>query len=135
MMERKLLNIKEESMRKKFFVALLVFAVSFSLSAGLAIAEDTGSPFTDAVMKMFGFTSKTTEKGVNAVGTGIKKSTDVVIEHVKDTGDLVTGDISKTDDVLIKPIKAATTAVGEAAYGVLNAPLEAGQEVSEEDIK
>ena len=122
-------------MKKKIFVALLVFAVSFSLSAGLAIAEDIGSPFTDAVRKMFGFTSKTTEKGVNAVGTGIKKSTDVVIQHGKDTGDLVTGDTSKVGDVLIKPVKAATTAVGEAAYGVLNAPIEAGQEVSEEDVK
>ena len=122
-------------MKKKVFVALLVFALSFSLLAGMAIAEDTGSPFTDAVKKMFGFTSKTTEKGVNAVGTGIKKSTDVVIQHGKDTGDLIKGDSSKTDDVLIKPVKAATTVAGEVAYGVLNAPLEAGQEVSEEDVK
>lgn len=119
----------------RFFVIPLVLMLTLSLTSGVAMAEKKGSPFKELVLKMFGYTSKTVEKEVNTVGRGIKKSTDVVVEEVKDVGKLATGDASKAKDVLVKPVTGATEAAGETAYGVLNAPIEAGKEVKGEDVK
>ena len=38
-------------------------------------------------------------------------------------------------DTLEKPVRGATAVAGEAAYGVLNAPIEAGQETFGEEVK
>ncbi len=122
------------SSKAKFFVLVLVsaLALSFSMTTKAEAADKPGSPFQDAVMKMFGWTSKTTEKSVSAVGTGVKKTADVVVDEVKDAGELVTtGKGEKVKDVLVKPVTGTTEAVGGTAYGVLNAPIEAGKEVSE----
>ncbi len=119
--------------KAKFFVVLLVsvLAVSFSVTAKAETSDKPGSSFKNVVLRMFGWTSKTTQKSVNAIGTGVKKTADVVVEETKDLGELSTGKGSKVKDVLTKPITGTTEAVGETAYGVLNAPIEAGSEVSE----
>lgn len=121
------------SSKAKFFVALLVsvLAISFSMTAKAEMSDKPDSPFKNAVMKLFGWTSKTTEKSVNAIGAGVKKSADVVVEEVKDVGELATGKGSKAKDVLVNPVTGITEAAGETAYGVLNAPIEAGEEVGE----
>lgn len=104
---------------------LLVLVFTISLSAGVATA---GSPFKEMVLKVLGHTSKTVEKEVNTVGRGIKKGADVVAEEAKDIGGLATGD-SEVKDVLVKPVKGAADMAGETAYGVVNAPIEAAEEV------
>ena len=116
----------------RFFVILLVLVLTFSLTTGTAMA---GSPFKELCLKMMGLTKKTVEKEVNVIGRGIKKGADIVVEEVKDIGSLATGDASKTKDVLVKPITGTTEMVGETTYGVINVPIEAAQEVAEEDIK
>lgn len=118
----------------RFLAMPLVLVLILVLSTGVAMAEKS-SPFKDLVFKMFGFTKKTVEKEVNTVGKGVKKGADVVVEEVKDVGSLATGDTSKAKDVLVKPVKGTAKVAGETAYGVVNAPIEAGKEVAEEDIK
>jgi predicted component of type VI protein secretion system len=113
----------------RMFVMLLVMTLTLSLCAGTAMA---GSPFKEMVLKVLGHTSKTVEKEVNTVGKGVKKTADIVVEEVKDTGKLVTGDGSKVKDVLVKPVQGAAEVTGETAYGVINAPIEAGKKDSEE---
>ena len=110
----------------RFFAMFLVLVLTLSFTTGVAMAS---SPFKELCLKIMGVTTKTVEKEVNAVGRGVKKGADVVVEEVKDVGSLVTGDISKTKDVLEKPVRGATAVAGEAAYGVLNAPIEAAEEV------
>lgn len=121
------------SSKVKLFAVLLVSALvfSFSISTASAAASDKpGSPFKDAVMKMFGFTAKTTENTVNAVGSGVKKTGDMVGQEVKDTGEVVTGKGSKVKDVIVNPITKTTEAVGETVHGVVTAPIEAGKEAT-----
>ncbi|MFH0840112.1 MAG: hypothetical protein V1883_03755 [Candidatus Omnitrophota bacterium] len=117
--------------KAKFFVVLLVsvMAVSFSMVTKAEAADKPGSPFADAVMKMFGYGAKTTEKTVNAVGTGVKKTGDMVGQEARDLGDVATGKGSKVKDVIVNPVTKSTEAVGGTAYGVVNAPIEAGKEV------
>ena len=119
--------------RVKFFIVLLVsvLAISFSMTTKAEAADKSGSPFKDAIMKMFGYGAKTTEKTVNAVGTGVKKTGDMVGQEAKDLGEVATGKGSKVKDVIVNPVTKSTEAVGGTAYGVLNAPIEAGKEVSE----
>ena len=119
----------------RIFVVLLVLALAISLTADTAMAEKKRGPFAEACLKMMGLSKKTIEKEVNTVGYGIKKGTDVVVEEVKDVGKLATGDASKTKDILVKPVTGATKVAGETAYGVINAPIEATQEVYGEDVK
>ena len=116
----------------KFFVVLLVLVLTFSLSMSAAIA---GSPFAELCLKVMGASKKTVEKEINTVGRAIKGTADVIVEEGKDVGALLKGDGSKAKDVLVKPVKGATAVAGEAAYGVLNAPIEAGKEIAEEDVK
>ena len=115
----------------RFFVIMLTLMLTLSFLVGTAMA---GSPFKRLCLKAMGMTTKTVEKEVNVIGKGIKKTTDVVIEEVKDVGKAATGKGS-VEDVLVKPVRGATAVAGEAAYGVLNAPIEAAQEVTEEDVK
>ncbi|MBU4377074.1 MAG: hypothetical protein KKD29_06335 [Candidatus Omnitrophica bacterium] len=115
------------SSKAKFFVVLLVSVLAISFS--MVTKAEAGSPFADAVMKMFGYGAKTTEKTVNAVGTGVKKTGDMVGQEAKDLGDVVTGKGSKVKDVIVNPVTKSTEAVGGTAYGVVNAPIEAGKEV------
>ena len=115
----------------KFFVVLLVSALAFSFSISTARAEasDTpGSPFKDAIMKMFGYTAKTTEKTVNAVGGGVKKSADMVGQEVQDVGEVATGKSGKVKDIIVNPITKSTEVVGETVHGIVTAPIEAGKE-------
>ncbi|MDP3789678.1 MAG: hypothetical protein Q8R48_04675 [Candidatus Omnitrophota bacterium] len=119
------------SSKVKIFVVLLVSVLAFSFSMSTARAEASekpGSPFKDAVMKMFGYTAKTTEKTVNAVGSGVKKSADMVGQEVQDVGEAATGQGDKVKDVIVNPITKSTEAVGETVHGVLTAPIEAGKE-------
>jgi hypothetical protein len=118
-----------------FFVILLVLALTFSFMTNSEAAEKKGSPFKELCLKILGLSKKTVEKEVSAVGRGIKKGADVVVQEGKDIGALVTGDGSKAKDILVKPVKGATEMVGETTYDVINAPIEAGKEVAEEDIK
>ena len=108
----------------KFFVIMLILMLTLSFLAGTAMA---GSPFKELCLKVMGITTKTVEKEVNVIGRGIKKTTDVVIEEVEDVGKAATGKGS-VKDVLVKPVRGATAVAGEAAYGVLNAPIEAAEE-------
>jgi len=113
----------------KWVVVMLVLMLALSLSAGTAAA---GSPFKELCLKVMGMTGKTVEKEVNTVGRAVKGTADVVVEEAKDIGGLMTGDGSKARDIVEKPVRGATAVAGEAAYGVLNAPIEAGREVAEE---
>jgi hypothetical protein len=116
--------------KMRIFAVLLAAVLILSLASGAAMAaEKKGSPFKEMCLKLMGLTKKTVEKEVNTVGTTIKKTTDVVVEEVEDVGRLATGDGSKARDVLEKPVKGITAVGGEAAYGVINAPIEAAQEV------
>ena len=114
----------------KLFVLMLVAILALSLTTGVAMAEKKkGSPFKRAVLKMMGLAGKTVEKEVKAIGKGVKKTADVVVEEVKDVGKLATGDTSKVKDVLVKPVTGITEAVGETAHDVIVAPIEAAEEV------
>ena len=115
----------------RFFVVMLILMLAISLTTGTAMA---GSPFKELCLKAMGLAGKTVEKEVNVVGYTIKKTTDVVVEEVKDVGKLATGKGS-VKDTLEKPVRGATAVAGEAAYGVLNAPIEAGQETFGEEVK
>ncbi|MEA3305495.1 MAG: hypothetical protein U9R52_01615 [Candidatus Omnitrophota bacterium] len=123
------------SNKVRFLVMPLALVLVFALSAGTAMADGKSSPFKDLVLKMFGYSGKVVKKEVNTIGRGIKKGADVVVEEVKDIGSLATGNASKAKDVLVKPVKGAAKAVGETTYGIVNAPIEAGKEITEEDIK
>lgn len=121
--------------RARVFAVLLVSLLAFSFSISTARAGMTdkpGSPFKDAVLKIFGYTAKTTEKTVNAVGTGVKKTADVVVNEVKDTGELATGKGSKAKDILVNPVMGTTEAVGETVHGIVTAPIEAAKEMGGE---
>ncbi len=120
------------SSKAKFFAVLLAFALAFSFSiiTKAEASDKPGSPFKDAVMKMFGYGAKTTEKTVDAVSSGVKKSADMVGQEVKDIGEVATGKGEKVKDVLVNPITKSAEAVGETVHGVLTAPIEAGKEVT-----
>ena len=116
-------------------VLLLVAILIFSLAINAEAADKKGSPFKRLCLKAMGLSKKTVEKEVNAIGRGIKKGADVVVQEGKDIGMLVTGDGSKAKDILVNPVKGTTEMVGETTYDVINAPIEAGKEVSGCDIK
>ena len=118
----------------RYAVAILVFALVFSLAANAA-AEGKKSPFVQAMLKMMGMSKKTVEKEVTAVGRGVKKGADVVVEEVKDVGKLAAGDDSKAKDILVKPVKGTTEMVGQTAHDVIKAPIEAHQETYSDDVK
>ena len=111
----------------RIFITSIILILSVMLIAGAAEAKE--SPFIKMMSRVFGHTAKTVEKEVNVVGTGVKKTADIVVEEVKDVGKLATGDGSKAKDVLVKPITGTTEVVGETTYGVINAPIEAAEEM------
>ncbi len=121
-------------------VLILIAAVTLALVCGVACAEEKGSPFKELVLKIMGYGKKTVdagkrtvEKEVNAVGKGIKKGGDVVVEEAKDVGKLATGDMSKAKDILVKPVKGTTDMVGETAYEAIKAPADATKEAMQEE--
>ena len=121
--------------RTRLVAASLVLALILSVATTVMAEDKPGSPFKDLCLKLMGMSKKTVEKEVNAVGRGIKKGANVVVEEVKDVGKLATGDTSKAKDILVKPVMGTTEAVGETAHDVINAPIEAGKEVSGECTK
>ena len=113
----------------RFIILALVVILTISLATGAMAEEKVKSPFKRVFLKMIGLAGKTVEKEVKAVGKGIKKTADVVVEEVKDVGELATGDTSKVKDVLVKPIIGTTEVVGETAHDIIVAPIEAAEEV------
>lgn len=115
---------------KRFAVLVLAAVLVVSFAANVAFAQEKKeSPFKQVILKMMGLTGKTVHKEVNAVGEGVKGATDVVVKEAKDVGALVTGDTSKTKDVLIEPVKGTAEVVGQTANDVITAPIEATKEV------
>jgi len=121
--------------KMRLLVVMLALALALSFATSAAAEDKEGSPFKELVLKVMGVSKKTVEKEVNAVGRGIKKGADVVVEEAKDIGKLATGDVSKTKDVLVKPVTGTAEMVGETAHDVINAPIEAGKEVTKEETK
>lgn len=120
----------------KLFVLSMVVILTLSLAtSAMAEEKEIRSPFKRLILKAMGLAGKTVEKEVKAVGKGVKKAADVVVEEVGGVGELVTGDTSKVKDVLVKPVTGTAEAVGETAHDVITAPIEAAEEVSQEEIK
>ena len=85
--------------RTRLVAASLVLALILSVATTVMAEDKPGSPFKDFCLKLMGMSKKTVEKEVNAVGRGIKKGADVVVEEVKDVVKLATGDTSKAKDI------------------------------------
>ena len=111
-------------------VILIVFSVI--ISASYAEEKETlGAKFKKFWQGLFNYPAKVTEESVDVISDTGKKGTKVVTTEVKRVGEVTSGDVSKTDELIVEPLTGAAETVTSAVEETVEIPVEAAQENSE----
>lgn len=107
---------------------LLVFcfvAVSMSYAAEKGTA---GGKVKSFWRRLFNYPAKVTEESVTTVAETGKKGTGVVTQEVKTVGEVTSGDIAKTKELVTAPITGTAETAVKAVESTVKIPVEAAKE-------
>ena len=117
-------------MKIKTFVMALVLcfaftAVSFAAEAAKETGEKTGKAFWKKVVN---YPAKVTEESVSTVAETGKSGTKVVTTEVKRIGEVTSGDVAKTKEMVTEPLTGTAQTAVTAVEDTAKIPVEAAKE-------
>lgn len=116
-------------MNKKVIVYLcMALVICFAFTAVSFAAEQTsGSQAKSFWQKLFNYPANVTKDSVNTVADAGKKGADVVANEVKTVGQVTSGSIEKTPDLITEPVKNTAEATAQAVVDASQIPTEAAK--------
>ncbi len=106
---------------------LLCVAIS---SASFGAEEGTGSKIKSFWRKLFNYPANVTKESASVVTETGKKGVDVIAKEVKTIGEVTSGDLEKTQNLVTEPLTGTAETAVEAVEGTVNVPAEAAKEES-----
>ena len=107
---------------------VLVLCVMFVSISDAAEGQTAGAKFKNFWRKLFNYPARVTEESVTTVAETGKKGTKVVTTEVKRVGEVTSGDIAKTKELIMEPIIGTAETVKEAVESTVKIPVEAARE-------
>lgn len=106
----------------KRFIGILCMALAISLVLGAssyaAEKETAGAKAKKAGQKVFNYPANVARESAAAVAETGKKGVGVVAKEIETVGQVVTGDLGKTKELITEPITGTAETGVEAAKGV-----------------
>jgi hypothetical protein len=116
----------------KVFTAAVCISVAFCIVLGpVALAQQKESGKQQAKkawQKLFNYPAKVTKESAKAVADTGKKGADTVAETVKTTGEVTSGELDKTKDLVVKPLTGTAETAKTAIEETAKVPIEAAKE-------
>lgn len=116
---------------KKFFVFVLAVLVSASAVSPAAFAgeEKSGNGVTSFFRRLFNYPVKATQETADTVGTTASNVGEKVIaETGENTAAILTGDLSKTGELVVDPIVGTAETAGQTVAETVQIPVKAAEE-------
>lgn len=116
---------------KKNCIAILCIIAIISLiiaSASYAEEETFGAKFKRFWQKLFRYPARVTEKSVDVVAETGKKGTKVVTTEVERVGEVTSGELEKTDELIVEPLTGTAETVKGAVEETVKIPFKAAEE-------
>lgn len=117
-------------MRKRVYVMLLAaIALSTMLTSVLYAAqkESLGMKVKNFWRNIFGYPARVTEESASVIADTGKKSVNVVTTEIKRLGEVTSGDVAKTKELITEPIIGAADTAVKAVEGTSKIPAEAAE--------
>ena len=116
-------------MSKKVIVSFcMAFAICIALTAVSQAAEQSsGSQAKNFWQKLFNYPANVTKESVSTVTETAKRGTTVVTTEVKTIGEVTSGSVEKSGDLVTEPVKGAADTVVKATEETVKIPTEAAK--------
>ncbi|MFH1996061.1 MAG: hypothetical protein ABIJ27_03575 [Candidatus Omnitrophota bacterium] len=117
-------------MKTRLFVCCVLLVAAAIMVSSVAIASENAS-FGQKVKNFWGklwrYPARLTEETSDVVVGTTKNTTNIISHTAKNTSDVMTGKLGKTGALIADPVKDAATTVGEAAKGIVEAPIKSAK--------
>jgi len=117
-------------MSKRYISAVCVLLALCFFTASVSYAEEketVGMKFKRFWQGLFNYPAKVTEKSVDVISDTGKKGTAVVTTEVERVGEVTSGDVSKTKELVVEPLTGAAETVKGAVEGAVKIPAESAE--------
>ena len=111
-----------------FICVAIVLCFACTAMALAAESQSTGDKAKTFWQKLFNYPANVTRDSVNVVAETGKKGTAVVVNEVKTVGQVTSGDVNKTKDLVVDPLKGTADTAKTAIEGTANVPVEAANQ-------
>ena len=115
----------------KKIISLLITVLALCLISTVSYAaesETSGKTVKSFWQKLFNYPAKATEESVNVVSDAAKGGTAIVTDEVKRVGQVTSGEVDKTKELVTEPLVGAATTAKNAVEGTVNVPVKAAKE-------
>jgi hypothetical protein len=118
---------------KRNFLAIICVGLALcfifgSVSYAAEGGESAGQKMKNFWQRLFGYPAKVTQDSAGVVADAGKKSVDIVANEVKTVGQVTSGEIEKTPNLVTEPVKNTVEATATAVTDTANIPVEAAKE-------
>lgn len=111
----------------KKLIGLMLIAAFMASIASIAYAEE-GNKFVDFWRKVFKYPAGVAKESVNVTTEAAKGVTRTAAKTTEAAAGVVTGDIQKTQDLVVEPVKGSVETTVQATEGTLSIPVKAAEE-------
>ena len=115
--------------KKLITYACVALALCFILTMVSNAAENqtTGTKAKSFWQKLFNYPANVTKESVGVVADTGKRGTDVITKEVKTVGQVTSGELDKTQNLVTEPIVGTADTAVKAVEGTVKAPVEASK--------
>ena len=116
---------------KKFFAFVLAGLVCYSVASPVAFAaeEKSGNSVTSFFRRLFNYPVKATQETADTVGTTASNVGEKVIaETGENTSAILTGDLSKTGELVVDPVIGTAETAGQTVAETVQISVKAAEE-------
>lgn len=118
-------------MKNKIFVCICVLlAICFTMTGVTYSAEkeSAGAKMKTFWQKLFNYPANVTKESASVVTDNTTRGTNVVTNAVKTAGQVTSGELDKTKDLITEPITGTAETTVKVVEGVVNVPAAAAKE-------
>ena len=107
---------------------ILALCVMLTAVSYAAEKESLGAKMKNFWQRLFSYPANVTEKSAGVVSDTALKGTNIVTNEVKTVGQVTSGDVAKTKDLVTEPITGTAEMTKNAVEGTVAIPSEAAKE-------
>jgi len=107
---------------------ILALCVMLTAVSYAAEKEGLGTKMKNFWQRLFNYPANVTEKSVGVVSDTAVKGTNIVTTEVKTVGQVTSGDVAKTKELVTEPITGTAEMTKKAVEGTVAIPSEAAKE-------
>ena len=118
-------------MVKKFAVVVCVVTALYVMLSGISCAaeqQSTGQKAKSFWQKLFNYPANVTNETAGVVTDAVKDATGVVTKEVKTVGQVTSGSLGKTKDLVTEPLVGTAETARKAVEGTVAVPVKANKE-------